>query len=64
MFLAQFHREYNRVEEALKLTAVSNAFPQRSGLILGAVTGAFDASSLPLVFYKLAYYANDGKPSL
>ncbi|KAL7419783.1 hypothetical protein Q5752_005699 [Cryptotrichosporon argae] len=50
MFLAQFH--------------LSNAFPARSGLILGAITGAFDASSMPFVFYKLAYFAYGGFPSL
>lgn len=49
---------------APSLTPVSNAFPKRSGLVLGAVTGAFDASSLPLVFYKLAYFAHGGKPDL
>jgi hypothetical protein len=49
---------------SLVLTAVSNAFPKRSGLVLGAITGAFDASSLPLVFYKLAYFAHGGKPDL
>lgn len=50
VFLAQFH--------------LSNTFPARSGLILGALTGAFDASSLPLCFYKLAYFAIGHKPSL
>ncbi|ORY23437.1 major facilitator superfamily domain-containing protein [Naematelia encephala] len=50
MFLSQFH--------------LSNAFPARSGLILGAITGAFDASSLPLCFYKVGYFAAGGKPSV
>jgi len=43
---------------------VSNAFPTRSGLVLGAITGAFDASSLPLVFFKLAYFSYEGRPSM
>ena len=46
------------------LITVSNAFPTRSGLVLGAVTGAFDASSLPLVFFKLAYFSHHGRPSM
>jgi len=46
------------------LIIVSNAFPTRSGLVLGAVTGAFDASSLPLVFFKLAYFSHAGRPSM
>jgi hypothetical protein len=40
---------------------LSNAFPAYSGLILSAVTGAFDASSLPFVFYRLAYDATGGR---
>jgi hypothetical protein len=43
---------------------VSNAFPARSGLILGAITGAFDASSLPLCFFKVAYFAFGGTPTV
>jgi hypothetical protein len=35
-----------------------------SGLVLGAITGAFDASSLPLVFFKLAYFSHNGQPSM
>ncbi|KAK4689168.1 hypothetical protein P7C73_g923, partial [Tremellales sp. Uapishka_1] len=50
MFLAQFH--------------LSNAFPARSGLILSALTGAFDASSLPLCFFKIAYFSLGGKPTV
>ncbi|GFZ42804.1 hypothetical protein JCM24511_00522 [Saitozyma sp. JCM 24511] len=50
LFLAQFH--------------LSNAFPARSGLILGAITGAFDASSLPLCFLKVIYFATGGTPSV
>ncbi|KAL1409089.1 hypothetical protein Q8F55_005913 [Vanrija albida] len=50
IFLAQFH--------------LSNTFPARSGLILGAITGAFDASSFPLVFYKAAFFAFGERPSL
>jgi hypothetical protein len=34
---------------------LSNTFPEYSGLILSAVTGAFDASSLPYVLYREAY---------
>lgn len=34
---------------------LSNSFPARSGIILAAITGAFDASSLPYTFYKEAY---------
>jgi hypothetical protein len=65
MFLAQFHCELMmhscRVRAQSK---VSNAFPKRSGMILGGITGAFDASSLPLVFYKVVYFANGSQPSL
>lgn len=39
---------------------LSNAFPAYSGLILSAVIGAFDASSLPYVFYRMAYDATSG----
>lgn len=46
------------------MSAVSNAFPTRSGLVLGAITGAFDASSLPLVFFKLAYFKYDRQPGM
>jgi hypothetical protein len=43
---------------------VSNAFPKHSGFVLSAITGALEASSLPFVFYKVAYFAFRGKPSL
>jgi hypothetical protein len=64
MFLAQFHRTSPFSLNWQMLIKVSNAFPTRSGLVLGAVTGAFDASSLPLVFFKLAYFSHSGKPSM
>lgn len=41
IFLSSFH--------------LCNAFPKRSGLILSAITGAFDASSLPFVIYSAIY---------
>lgn len=73
MFLAQFHRQ-SRVphhsrnhrldRDLLTMNVVSNAFPTNSGLVLGAITGAFDASSLPLVFFKIAYFGHDGHPSM
>ncbi|ORX36384.1 major facilitator superfamily domain-containing protein [Kockovaella imperatae] len=50
IFLAQFH--------------LSNTFPSRSGLILGSITGAFDASSLSICLYKVAYFRFGGKTSL
>ena len=43
---------------------LSNAFPAYSGLILAAVTGAFDASSIPFVIYKAIYEKLDGAVSL
>lgn len=43
---------------------LSNAFPAYSGLILSAVTGAFDASSIPFVIYKSIYEAVDGRFSI
>lgn len=61
LFLAQFHRKPVIMYEPL--TSVSNAFPKRSGLVLGTITGAFDASSMPLVFFKQLYFAL-GAPSL
>jgi len=64
MFLAQFHCTSPFPSSRNELITVSNAFPTRSGLVLGAVTGAFDASSLPLVFFKLAYFSHGGKPSM
>ncbi|KAF2404082.1 MFS general substrate transporter [Trichodelitschia bisporula] len=39
---------------------LSNTFPQRSGLILALMTGAFDTSSAIFLFYRLAYQATDG----
>lgn len=39
---------------------LSNAFPGSSGLILSAVTGAFDASSIPYVVYRAAYDRSGG----
>lgn len=41
IFLSSFH--------------LSNAFPAYSGSILSAITGAFDASSLPYVIYRTIY---------
>jgi len=68
MFLAQFHRtplsSFPPTLTESRLMVVSNAFPTRSGLVLGAITGAFDASSLPLVFFKLAYFSYEGRPSM
>lgn len=49
IFLSQFH--------------LSNTFPQYSGVILAAITGAFDASSIPYLLYREAYFRL-GKPSL
>lgn len=43
---------------------LSNAFPYRSGLILSAITGAFDASSLPYTVYKEVYQNTRYKLSL
>lgn len=37
---------------------LSNTFPQRSGLILGLLTGAFDSSSAIFLFYRLIYTAS------
>ncbi|KAL7409530.1 major facilitator superfamily domain-containing protein [Mrakia frigida] len=34
---------------------LSNTFPAHSGLILSALTGAFDSSSFPFLIYRLAY---------
>lgn len=39
---------------------LSNAFPQRSGLILALLTGAFDASSALFLIYRLVYNATEG----
>lgn len=48
----------------LTLALVSNTFPGREGLILGAITGAFDASSFPLVFLKQLFFTFSGVPSV
>lgn len=37
---------------------LSNAFPQRSGLVLALLTGAFDTSSAVFLGYRLAYQAS------
>lgn len=39
---------------------LSNTFPQRSGLILALLTGAFDSSSAIFLFYRLMYSASRG----
>ncbi|RMZ75449.1 hypothetical protein DV737_g5295, partial [Chaetothyriales sp. CBS 132003] len=39
---------------------LSNTFPQRSGLILALLTGAFDASSALFLVFRLLYQATDG----
>lgn len=39
---------------------LSNTFPARAGLILSAVTGAFDASSIPYLLYNQLYDAVGG----
>ena len=39
---------------------LSNTFPQRSGLILALLTGAFDSSSAIFLFYRLIYSASRG----
>ena len=39
---------------------LSNTFPQRSGLILALLTGAFDSSSAIFLFYRLIYSASHG----
>lgn len=41
--------------------SIANAFPRYSGLIVAAVTGAFDASAAVFLFYRLAYEASEGK---
>ncbi|KAG8533750.1 uncharacterized protein KY384_001491 [Bacidia gigantensis] len=38
---------------------LSNTFPQRSGLILALLTGAFDSSSAIFLIYRLIYEASD-----
>ncbi|RMZ86932.1 hypothetical protein DV736_g5836, partial [Chaetothyriales sp. CBS 134916] len=40
---------------------LSNTFPQRSGLILALLTGAFDASSALFLIFRLLYQATDGR---
>lgn len=39
---------------------LSNTFPERSGLILALLTGAFDTSSAVLLGYRLIYQGTDG----
>jgi hypothetical protein len=39
---------------------LSNTFPQRSGLILALLTGAFDSSSALFLVFRLLYQATDG----
>ncbi|KAI8624689.1 FMP42 protein [Xylariaceae sp. FL1651] len=39
---------------------LSNAFPQRSGLILALLTGAFDASSALFLLYRIIYQSTGG----
>ena len=39
---------------------LSNTFPQRSGLILALLTGAFDSSSALFLLFRLLYQATDG----
>ena len=43
---------------------LSNTFPQRSGLILALLTGAFDSSSAIFLFYRLIYSASRGSFTL
>ncbi|KAJ9108256.1 hypothetical protein QFC19_002504 [Naganishia cerealis] len=50
IFLSQFH--------------LSNAFPAYSGVILAAITGAFDASSVPYLIYREVYQRLGGVPSI
>ncbi|KAL8292596.1 hypothetical protein RQP46_001208 [Phenoliferia psychrophenolica] len=50
VFLPQFH--------------LSNAFPAYSGVVLAALTGSFDASSIPFVLYRLAYNGSGGSFNL
>ena len=40
---------------------LSNTFPQRSGLILALLTGAFDSSSALFLLFRLLYQATDGR---
>ncbi|RMZ81899.1 hypothetical protein DV738_g1950, partial [Chaetothyriales sp. CBS 135597] len=40
---------------------LSNTFPQRSGLILALLTGAFDASSALFLLFRLVYQATEGR---
>ncbi|ROT39606.1 MFS general substrate transporter [Sodiomyces alkalinus F11] len=43
---------------------LANAFPRYAGLIIALVTGAFDASAAVFLFYRIAYDATGGRPSL
>jgi MFS family permease len=40
---------------------LSNTFPQRSGLILALLTGAFDSSSALFLIFRLIHQATDGR---
>jgi hypothetical protein len=71
IFLSQFHRMHEVFklyiighQLILFLYTVSNAFPRYSGVILAALTGAFDASSVPYLIYREVYFAFGGRPSL
>lgn len=46
------------------LRTVSNAFPAYSGVILAAITGAFDASSVPYLIYRELYQRLGGVPRM
>ncbi len=39
---------------------MSSAFPAHSGVILAAITGAFDASSVPYLVYREIFQATGG----
>lgn len=64
LFLSQFLCQLPRNARGANEPPVSNAFPARAGLVLGAITGAFDASSMPLVIFKQVYFALGGRPNL
>ena len=75
IFLSQFHRKpITHISPAMQSshfralfapkTTVSNAFPQYSGVILAALTGAFDSSSVPYLIYREVFFKLGERPSL
>lgn len=43
---------------------LSSAFEEHAGKILSAVTGSFDASSLPYALYGVVHKQTGGKPNI